>query len=459
MGSRLVPPAGPPRRLAAAQLTNALGDGAFLVCSALYFTRVVGLTATQIGFGLTLGWAVGAVAGVPLGHLADRRGPRGVAALLAVATSVSVGAFLTARSYPAFLAAAVLYACAQCGLSAARQALLAGLVAPERRTEVRAYLQSTVNAGLAVGAALGGVALRIDTRAAYLTVLTVDALSFLAAAAVLLRLPAVRPAPASTGEPRLAVLRDRPYAVVTLVNAVLLLYMPLISLILPLWIVGRTAAPDWAAAALLVVNTVSVVLFQVRVAARVDGLRTAARYVRSAGLVLAVSCAGFALSASGGSAWAAAGVLLASAGLQVVGEMMLAAGAWEIGFALAPADRQGQYQGFFGSGVAVARMVGPLLLTTLVLDGGAPGWLALGGLFAVAGTAMGPAVRRAERSRAGQVEQAQQAEQAERSQADALGRPVAGTAAEDGPGAAPRRASGHAGGVTSTGGPGSAHRT
>ncbi|WP_033825030.1 MFS transporter, partial [Kitasatospora sp. MBT63] len=393
MGAGLLPPAGPARRLAAAQLTNALGDGAFLVCSALYFSRVVGLTAPQIGFGLTLGWAVGAFAGVPLGHLADRRGPRGVAALLAVATAGSVGLFLTARAYAVFLAAAVLYACAQSGLAAARQALLAGLVPPARRTEVRAHLQSTVNAGLAVGAALGGVALRFDTTAGYLAVLGVDALSFLVSAVLLARLPAVAPAPAAAaGEPRLAVLRDRPYALVSLVNAVLLLYMPLLSLILPLWIAGRTAAPGWTAAALLMLNTLSVVLFQVRVARRVDGLATAVRYVRYAGLALAAGCGGFALSASDGGAWAAAGVLLASTGLQVVGEMLLASGAWEIGFGLAPADRQGQYQGFFGSGVAVARTIGPLLLTTLVLGWGPPGWLVLGAVFALAGAAMGPAV-------------------------------------------------------------------
>ncbi|MER8184818.1 MFS transporter [Kitasatospora sp. NPDC094015] len=414
MGSRLIPPAGPARRLAAAQLTNAVGDGAFLVCSALYFSRVVGLSAPRIGFGLTLGWAVGALAGVPLGHLADRRGPRGVAALLAVATAGAVGVFLTARSYPVFLAAAVLYGCAQCGLAAARQALLAALVPPAERTTARAHLQSTVNAGLAVGAALGGVALHFDTRAAYLTVLAVDALSFLGSAVLLRRLPAAPPAPAAAGAgPRLAVLRDRPYALVAPVNSVLLLYMPLLSLILPLWTVQRTAAPGWTAAALLVLNTVSVVLFQVRVAGRVDGLRTAARSVRFAGLVLAASCAGFALSASGSAPWAAAGVLLVSAALQVGGEMLLAAGSWEIGFGLAPADQQGQYQGFFGSGVAVARTVGPLLLTWLIIGWGAPGWLVLGGVFALAGAAMGPAVRWAERSRT----------------ALAPGHPVAGTAA------------------------------
>ncbi|MEU4235051.1 MFS transporter [Nonomuraea sp. NPDC026600] len=387
----------PRRLLAQAQLANSIGDGAYLVTSALYFARIVGLSATEIGFGLTLGWAVGTVAGVPLGHLADRRGPRGVAILLALMTAVAVASFLFVRSFALFTLVACLYGTAQTGLSAARQALLAGLIEPDKRTEVRAVLQSTLNGGLAVGAALGGLALHFGTREAYLAVFAVDAVSFLAAAVLLLRLPAVAPVPAAAG-PKLAVLRDRPYAVVTLINAVMLFYMPLLSLVVPLWIVQRTTAPTWLVSALLLVNTVSVLLFQVRLARRVRGLADASRSVRHAGLVMLAACAVFAMSSIGSSAWLAGLILLAAAGLQVYGEMLLGAGAWEIGFALAPADKQGQYQGFFGTGVAVARMLGPVILTTLVIGGGTLGWLLVGGVFVAAGAAMGPAVSWASRT-------------------------------------------------------------
>lgn len=403
MFSRIMPSPGPPRILALAQLANSIGDGAYYVCSALYFTRIVGLSPTQVGFALTLGWAVGFVAGVPLGHLADRRGPRGTAALLAVATATAVGSFLFVRSFPVFVVVACLYATSQCGLAAARQALLAGLVDRARRTRIRAHLQATVNAGLAVGAALGGAALHLDTRAAYLTVLAMDALSFLLSALILLRLPPVPPiAAAPAGEPALAVLRDRPYALVSLLNMVALLNMPLLSLVIPLWIVQRTEAPSWTVSALLVLNTLGVVLFQVRVARRVTDLESAARSVRRAGAVLLAACAVFALSSASSawsSAWAAALVLLLAACLQVFGEMTHASGSWEIGFGLAPAGRQGQYQGFFGSGAAVARMLGPLPLTTLILTWGTPGWLVLGGLFLLSGLATGPAVRWALRTR------------------------------------------------------------
>uniref|UniRef100_A0AAU2K2B5 MFS transporter n=1 Tax=Streptomyces sp. NBC_00049 TaxID=2903617 RepID=A0AAU2K2B5_9ACTN len=400
MTIRILPPPGAPRRLAAAQLSNSVGDGAYYVCSALYFTRVIGLPPTLIGLGLAVAWAVGSVAGVPLGALADRLGPRGTSAVFAAATAASVSAFLFVRSFWAFLFAVVVYATAQCGLAAARQALLAGLIPPEQRTGVLAHLQSVLNGGLALGAALGGLALAADTERAYLAALALDAVSFLVCAAVLLRLPAVAPGPGrAAGEPRLAVLRDRPYALVTLLNAVLLLRMPLLSLAIPLWIVERTQAPGWLVSALFVLNTAAVMLFQVRTARPVTDLDTARRAVRVSGLVMAASCAVFALSALPEAAWAAAALLVTGAVLQVDAEMRQSAGSWQIGFSLAPADRMGQYQGFFGTGVPVARTAGPLLLTWLLLGWGIPGWLVLGAVLLAASYGMGPAVRRAGASR------------------------------------------------------------
>ncbi|MFJ2828596.1 hypothetical protein ACIPC1_13635 [Streptomyces sp. NPDC087263] len=66
----------------------------------------------------------------------------------------------------------------------------------------------------------------------------------------------------------------------------------------------------------------------------------------------------FALS-SGVSAWVAVSALVAGAVLQVLAEMQQSAGSWQLAFDLAPADRMGEYQGFFGTGVTVARTMGP----------------------------------------------------------------------------------------------------
>ncbi|MFF2142961.1 MFS transporter [Kitasatospora sp. NPDC058190] len=390
----LLPPAGPQRTLAAAQLVSAVGDGAYYTCSALYFTRVVGMSPTALGVGLAVAWALGSLAGVPLGHLADRWGPRRTAVALALGTTAVVAAFLVIRSYGPFLLAVCLYATAQSGLTAARQALVAGLVPRAERTGLLAHLQSTLNGGLAVGAAIGGIALTFGTRTAYLGAFAVTALGFLAGALVLRRLPEVPSAPPESGTgPRLAVLRDRRYAAVTLVNTVLLLRMPLLSLVLPLWIAERAPGIGWLGSALFVLNTVAVLAFQVRAARGVTGLDSAVKAVRAAGVLLLASCAVFGLSAVDVPVWAVGALLAGGAVLQVAGEMRQSAGSWQLGFDLAPPERIGQYQGFFGTGVAVARTLGPLLLTTLLLDGGLAGWLVLGGVFLAAGYAMGPVAR------------------------------------------------------------------
>jgi MFS family permease len=90
--------------------------------------------------------------------------------------------------------------------------------------------------------------------------------------------------------------------------------------------------------------------------------------------------------------------------VQTVGEMMSMAGSWEISFGLAPDGKHGQYQAFFGSGLTVAEIVGPLALTGLLVYWGAPGWILLGALFVAAGLGMVPAVRWGERTLARQGE-------------------------------------------------------
>lgn len=339
MPNSLVPPAGPQRVLALAQLTNSVGDGAFYVTSALYFTHVVGLDPARVGLGLTLAWGVGSLAGVPLGRLADRRGPRGTAVLLALATGLAVASFLVVRGFVPFVVAACAYATAQSGLAAARQALLAGLVSAGERTGLLAHLQATLNAGLAVGAGLGGLALQAGTRTAYLGVFALDAASFVVCAGLLLRLLTVAHARVERAE-RLGVLRDRPYAVVTLLNTVLLLRMPLLSLGIPLWITERTDAPAWLVAVLFVLNTGAVMALQVRTARGITGLATATRAVRWSGWVMLAACAVFALSA-GVSSWVAVTVLVIGAVLQVVAEMGQSAGSWRLSFDLA-ASRPGR---------------------------------------------------------------------------------------------------------------------
>ncbi len=376
-----------------AQFANSLGDGAFYVTSALYFTTVAGLEPVAVGAGLSCAWAVGFLSAAPLGGAADRVGLRGSAVGLALATAVALCALAGVRSFPGFLVSAGCYAVAQSGLTAVRQALLVQEVPAGLLVETRARLQVTTNAAVGLGAAVGGLALLAGTPAAFVVVLLGDAVAFLVAGLLLTRLPRpaaparARPLPTRTRVP-LAVLRDRPFVLATALTAVLYLYMPVLSVLAPLWVVEHSAAPAWSVAALFVLNTAGVMAVQRAAARGVTDLASAARSVRRGGLLLGAGCLALWAASSPARPAAAVLVLLVAGAVLTAGEVQLAAGSWQIGYALADPDRPGQWQGFYSSSVPAARALGPTVLVGLVLTWTGPGWLALGALQSLAGLAL-----------------------------------------------------------------------
>ena len=379
-----------------------MGDGGFYVTSALFFSRVVGLIPTQIGAGLTIAWTAGFLLATPMGQGADRVGLRRAAIGLSLLTALALVVAVMPRSMGGFVAVTLVYAVAQSGSTAVRQALLVTLAPPQTRVLIRARLQAAVNIGLAVGAGLGGLALLIDTTPAYVAVLLLDASAFATAGAMLTRLPhppAHTPmSPSCRPARRLAVLSDRPYVIAAVLTAVLYLYMPMLSVVLPLYVARATSAPTWTVAAIFVLNTAGVALLQVRAARAVTSLATAVVAIRRAGGALLLCCLAFALAAHSTSTSATVLILAAAVALQILGEVLLASGSWEIGFTLADPRQPGQWQGLFSSGIPLARALGPLALTSLVLTWSGPGWLVLGAVFLTAALLMGPVVAWAARN-------------------------------------------------------------
>ena len=143
-------------------------------------------------------------AGVPFGHLADQRGPRGVAVWLHVGTGVTFGAILFVSWFPLFVVAVCLYLLMYRGGNAAKAALIVGVLDGPALVATRARIQAANNLGMSMGAAMAAIVLQIDTRSAYVSTLLFDALTFAVCGLFFLRLPKVaRSAPRAAGEPRL----------------------------------------------------------------------------------------------------------------------------------------------------------------------------------------------------------------------------------------------------------------
>jgi MFS family permease len=368
------------RTLAAAILITTLGNGMYLAASALFLVRSVGLSLAQVSVGLSVAGAAGLIAGIPLGRLADRRGPREVYVVTLVAEGLSTAALVLVHSFAMFLVVGVLVGLSEQGSRAVRGALIAQ-VGGAQRTSFRAYLRSVTNVGLSVGTLAAGLAIHADTRSAYLALILADALSFLLTAAVVSRLPHVAVAPAAGKRARLGGLRDRGYLTVAFLYGLLAVQYPLLTVVLPLWILQHTAAPAWVISPLIVANTVVVVVFQVRASRDIHAVADAARATRQAGWLLMIGSALFAITGLL-PVGAAIGVLAVGVLVSTFAEIRYAAASFEVAFTLAPPDAQGEYQGLFELGTGGFVALAPLLLINLCIVWGAPGWLVLGAMLA-----------------------------------------------------------------------------
>lgn len=389
---------GPVRTFAAVTLANTVGNGLLATAVVLYFTHVVGLGDGQVGVGLTIAGAFGLVVGVPVGHLADRRGPREVLVAILVVEAGAVAAYAVTGSFAAFLVVASLVIMLNRAESAVRQGLIAQILAPEDRVRGRAVLRSVTNVGFAAGSAIAAIAIAVDTHAAYDVLILGDTLTYIFAALLTLRLPHVAPQPPQQDGPRLIVLRDRPFLAVMGLVAIMTLHFSLLDVGIPLW-VGHTAAPRVTVAIVFVLNCVLVALLSVPMARGSDTIGGAARAAVVAAILLAASCVVFALSAGPGGAIAAAAIIITAAVVECFGEMAQAASSWGLGFGLAPEHAQGQYQGLASTGFSLATMLGPLLMAGIT-SAGTAGWLAFAALFLAAGFATVPVATWAEQRRA-----------------------------------------------------------
>uniref|UniRef100_A0AAU2JHZ4 MFS transporter n=1 Tax=Streptomyces sp. NBC_00049 TaxID=2903617 RepID=A0AAU2JHZ4_9ACTN len=388
---RMVGDSKPERVLIAASFVNRVGNGLFNAASALYFTLVVGLPAVQVGAALTIAGVIGLCAGIPGGHLADRRGARTIMMSALAVQAVSMAALVLVESWAALTVIATVDQIAAAAGGAAWGALVVR-VGGERPALFRAKLRTFVNLGVVLGTVGAGLALAADTRGAYVTLILGNAASFALCAVLLLLLPRYPVLAAPPQQRRWLVLADRPFLAFTALYGAMGLQYPVVSLLLPIWISEHTEAPRWTVAALFAVNSLFCVLMQTRIGSRIETPHDGGRAFRTAGLLFLLSCPMMALAAYT-PVWAAAGLVLAAIFVHSLGEVWESSAGFALGFGLAPDHAQGQYQGVLGLGFSAGQALAPAILTTVVLGLGTAGWLLLAVFFAALG-AVGPSLAR-----------------------------------------------------------------
>ncbi|MFF2044086.1 MFS transporter [Kitasatospora sp. NPDC058170] len=394
-----LPAPGAARLIVLASLVTSIGLGLYISGSAVFFVRSVGLSPTQVGLGLSVAGLAGLALGVPVGHLADRHGPREVTIAMVALQAVLLVTATQVTSFWPFLLVITALGVAESGGDVGRQAVLSGLIGPDQRVAVSAYSRAVFNGGFSLGVLAAGLAIAADTRAAYTALMLGNAATALLACGLYLRLPRLPGTGGRKDAPSgLTALRDLPYQAMAQVSGLIMLGDIVLTVGVPLWVVSHTDAPRPAASWLIGVNTLLVMVFQVRAARGAETLAGATRRHRWAFLSLAASCALTAVT-DRLPTWPAVAALAVSVGLLTLGELWGQSARWTVRYDLADPDAQGQYGGAFQLGTTLPRVLGPLLVTGLTDRLAGVGWLVTGSVFALGFLLFPATMRWAERTR------------------------------------------------------------
>src|SRR3954467_273455 len=153
------PPSPLAGRLAVQSLLFALGEGSFMTGSAVFFTQIVGLTAAQVGLGLTCAGIAAFLAALPMGKLVDRFGWRKMWSVSATGQAAMFALWPFITDFRGYVLMAVGMEVIGALGGAAHGAYTIDVLPPFERVRSRAYMYSALNVGFTLGSLVGGVAL------------------------------------------------------------------------------------------------------------------------------------------------------------------------------------------------------------------------------------------------------------------------------------------------------------
>jgi MFS family permease len=396
---RLLPPTPLARRLSAQSVLFAVGEGTFLTGSAVFFTHVVGLTATQVGVGLTVSHAVSFALAVPAGRLADPVGPKRMWAIGALVEAALYHCYPLVGSFGAFLALLGVMAVVDGAGSSGRSAYTIDAFRREERVRSLAFMRSALNIGFSLGALLGGLALATGSDQVIRVVPLLTAAVLFVNALLIARLPAAAHTATATPAERTvtpAALRNKGFVLLGVCNGVLSTNQALLNVVIPLWLVQETDAPPTLLAWLFGTNTVLAVLLQVPAARGSETVSGALRAVRLCAVSFVVCCLLVMFTAETLS-WVTIALIWLGHVAVTGAELFQSAAAWGFSSELSDPHRRAEYQGVARLGGQIGSIGGPAAFTWLAVHWGAPGWAVIAGIAVLAAAGAHPAARAAER--------------------------------------------------------------
>ena len=160
---RQLPPTPLARRLSAQSILFAVGEGTFLTGSAVFFTQIVGLTAAQVGLGLTVAGVVSFFFAVPLGKARRPDRPQADVGDRLVRAGLLYLLWPLIDGFAPYVAMMVVLECVGTRGWSGRGAYTLDVFPREERVQSQAFMRAALNIGFTVGALIGGLALATNS--------------------------------------------------------------------------------------------------------------------------------------------------------------------------------------------------------------------------------------------------------------------------------------------------------
>jgi MFS family permease len=404
---RVVRLAGPTplvRQLSSQSVLSAFGDGVFLTGSAVFFTQIVGLSAAQVGLGLTIAGVVTFGLAVPLGKLSDRFGAKRVWAVCSAMEAALYLVWLAVGGMATFIAMMIALELVSTTSRAARNAYRFDVFPREERVSSSAYFRAARNVGYTFGALLAGIALAANDDDVIRLVPVITAGLLLLNALLVSRLPrtTVHAEHESALEAlvdhvgRESALKNRGYLLMSVFGGVLATHQVLLNVVIPLWLVQETDAPHVLVAWLFGTNTVMAVALQVAAARGVVSVADSLRAQRRGAFFFVLSC-GIVLVTHDTVGWLTIALVWIGHVTVTGAELFSSAGEWGLQAELSDPARRGEYQGVSQLGFTLGSVWAPAAYTFLAMEWGAQGWLVIAAIVMAAAIGIHPSSRAAER--------------------------------------------------------------
>ena len=398
---RFAPPSPLAGRLSVQSLLFAIGEGTFMTGSAVFFTQVVGLSAAQVGLGLTIAGVAAFIAAYPMGRLVDRIGPKNSWAISAVGQAGMFAVWPFIDDFRGYLAMAIVMEVIGALGGAAHGAYTIDVLPAEERVTSRAYMYSALNVGFTLGSLLGGIALAFESNDVITMVPFFTAVVFLINAVAILRLPKASHDLKTREERAVKIpgpgpMRNLGWMATTFFTGMLWTNQVLLNLVIPLWLVEETDAPRVLLAFLFGTNTVMCIFLPMLAARGIRDVTTALKAIRISTAFFVLSCL-ITLSTHDTIGWTT--IMLVWLGhVTVTGaELYLSAASWSFEAELMDPRRRGEYQGAAELSGTLGKVWAPALFTFLAMNWGAAGWLIIAGIITAGAAALHPSARRAQR--------------------------------------------------------------